>query len=167
MSFDGRGPSEKFRVGRSVPWVTGRGTWEHTGLGAALPGCGGRVVTGDSGGESWRWEADGGGEREREKRGRETGRRGEGASTGWWRWRGREGIEQQRRRGSGAASSHDDGAPAGARHTSALTGTFFPLSICLRIAVENGRSMLLRGAKTLSDRTSPGRPSGIRVSWFS
>ena len=31
--FDVRGPSETLRMGRYVPRVTGRGTWEQTGGG--------------------------------------------------------------------------------------------------------------------------------------
>ena len=41
--------------------------------GGGKPGCGGRVVTGGAGGESWRWEANAGGERREREGGRLAG----------------------------------------------------------------------------------------------
>ena len=126
------------------------------------------MVTGGAGGESWRWEADGGGG---EGEGREAARRrGEGASTGWWRWRGREGIEQQRRRGSGAASSHGDGDPAGAGHTSALTGTVFASQFAseshwkMAAPCFFGEPKPYQIAPALGDRVASGFP-GFRELW--
>ena len=80
------------------------------------------MVTGGAGGE----RVGVGRPTERERERGYKGRRGRKSFNGGWRWRGREGIEKQRRRGSGAASSRGDGGRAGARHTSALTGTFPP-----------------------------------------
>jgi hypothetical protein len=68
--FDGRRPFRKVKGGAIRSEGDGEGNvgtdWGaggQDGSSPAQPGCGGRVVTGGAGGESWRWEADGGGEK--------------------------------------------------------------------------------------------------------